>query len=189
MPHRQDRDIRSRSGTTSTERSPEARRHPSFDPARRWLDAFDRFAHGFWAPPGGPDRSSWLPEIETFQRGDEFVVRADLPGLEKKDVTLDVRDDALVIQGERSNEHEQEREGFYSSERSYGHFHRVVPLPEGAIADSVKATFRNGVLEVIMKAPPQSRHLCHARRRRAARARGAVLQAPRLRAASGRVIC
>jgi HSP20 family protein len=163
MPHRQDRDHQSRSATTSLERSPDTRRHPSFDPARRWLDAFDRFAYGFWAPPGGPSRSSWLtrrdnlswmPEIESFQRGDEFVVRADLPGLEKKDVTLDVRDDALVIQGERSNEHEEEREGYYSSERSYGRFYRVVPLPEGAIADSVKASFRNGVLEVTMKAPP-----------------------------------
>lgn len=105
-------------------------------------------------PEIGAKWSDWAPQIESFQRGNEFVVRADLPGLDKKDVSVEVREDALVIQGERSNEHEHHEEGRYVSERSYGHFSRVVFLPEGAIANSVKASFRKGVLEVTVQAPP-----------------------------------
>lgn len=97
---------------------------------------------------------AWNPALEAFQRGDEFVVRADVPGVDKKDLTVEVEDNALVIQGHRSHERERTEDGYYRTERSYGHFYRVVPLPDGAITDSVKATCRNGVLEVTMKAPP-----------------------------------
>jgi HSP20 family protein len=78
----------------------------------------------------------------------------DLPGLDKDDVKVEVGDGAITIQGERRREHEEEREGFYRSERSYGSFSRMVPLPEGAITDQAKATFRHGVLEITMPAPP-----------------------------------
>jgi HSP20 family molecular chaperone IbpA len=134
-----------------------SRRHAAGD----WPHIFSHLPFGFWAPPetglarqGTDSHRTFNPEIESFQRGDEFVVRADLPGLERKDITVEVRDDALMIQGERSNEHEHEEDGRYWTERSYGQFCRVVPLPEGAIADSVKASFANGVLEVVTKAPP-----------------------------------
>lgn len=108
-----------------------------------------------WHQAGiGGSFADWAPQIESFHRGNEFVVRADLPGLDKKDISVEVREDALVIQGERANEHEHREEGHYLSERNYGHFSRVVVLPEGAIANSVKASFRKGVLEVSVQAPP-----------------------------------
>jgi HSP20 family protein len=103
--------------------------------------------------PGGSD--AWIPQVESFQRGNQFVVRADLPGLKREDVTVEIADDALTIEGERRDEHQEEREGVFTSERSYGNFCRVVPLPEGAIADSAKASFLNGVLEVTVDAPPR----------------------------------
>jgi HSP20 family protein len=81
------------------------------------------------------------------------VLRADLPGLAKEDVEVEVNEDSVTIRGERRHEREEEREGVYRSERSYGSFSRVVPLPEGTITDSAKATFRDGVLEVVMQAP------------------------------------
>ncbi len=99
--------------------------------------------------------ASWMPDVETFQRGGLFVVRADLPGMKIDDITLQITDDALTIEGERRSEHEGQREGYFRSERRYGTFCRVVPLPEGAIADSAKANFENGVLEVVMQAPPR----------------------------------
>lgn len=98
---------------------------------------------------------TWTPEIEVFHRDNELVVRADLPGLTKDDVKVDVTDDRITVQGERKREHEEKREGLYRSERSYGSFSRVIPVPEGTMTDQAKATFRDGVLEIRMPAPPE----------------------------------
>jgi HSP20 family protein len=97
----------------------------------------------------------WTPELEVFHRNSELVIRADLPGLTKDDVKVDVTESQVTIEGERQRQHEEEREGVYRSERSYGSFYRVIPLPEGVIADQAKATFKNGVLEITMPAPPE----------------------------------
>lgn len=98
----------------------------------------------------------WAPDIEVVQKNNELRIRADLPGLKKDDVNVEVTEDAVIIQGERKREHEEEREGYYRSERSYGSFYRAIPLPEGAITDQAKATFKDGVLEITMPAPPSS---------------------------------
>jgi HSP20 family protein len=97
----------------------------------------------------------WTPEVEIFHRNTELVVRADLPGLNRDEVKVDVTDNEVTIEGERQRQHEEEREGVYRSERSYGKFYRVIPLPEGVIADQAKATFKNGVLEITMPAAPE----------------------------------
>ena len=98
---------------------------------------------------------SWAPDVEVFHRNDELVVRADLPGLKKDDVKVDVTENGITIRGERKREHEEEREGLYRSERSYGSFYRLIPLPDGAITDQAKAKFKDGVLEITMPAPPE----------------------------------
>jgi HSP20 family protein len=97
----------------------------------------------------------WNPELEVFHRNSELVIRADLPGLTKDDVKVDINENQVTIEGERQRQHDEEREGVYRSERSYGSFYRVIPLPEGVIADQAKATFKNGVLEITMPAPPE----------------------------------
>jgi HSP20 family protein len=84
------------------------------------------------------------------------VVRADLPGLKREDVNIEVRDDELILSGERRSEHEESEGGYYRSERSYGSFYRSIPLPEGVDADTAKARFDNGVLEITMQAPQPS---------------------------------
>lgn len=168
---RKDRDQRTRSEETqhqqglqrNTGRGESVWREPF---AGFWGDR-DPFA-SFWEPFGLATRSAWpfqtgrqsagslwSPQLETFQRGNEFVVRADLPGLQKDDVKIDITDAAITIEGERREVHEEDREGYYRSERSYGSFYRTVPLPEGAITDSAKAHFNNGVLEVVVQAPPR----------------------------------
>ena len=93
---------------------------------------------------------NWMPQIEVFQREDELVIRADLPGMNKNDVRVEVRDDAIVLQGERHDERHEERHGRYTTERSYGRFYREIPLPEGVDAEEAQATFRDGVLEITM---------------------------------------
>ena len=108
--------------------------------------------------PGRATRGemAWAPDVEIFHRNNELVVRADLPGLTKDDVKVDVTEDHITIQGERRREHQEEQQGVYRSERSYGSFFRHVPLPPGAISDQAKATFRDGVLEITMPAAPES---------------------------------
>ncbi len=83
----------------------------------------------------------------------KLTVRADLPGMEKDDINVEIKDNRLTIQGERKNELEEEKEGFYRSERSYGGFCRSLALPENANIDDANATFKNGVLEVTIATP------------------------------------
>lgn len=99
------------------------------------------------------EQAVWSPQVEVFEREGQLTVRADLPGLTKDDVQVEVTNDALTISGERKAEKEEKREGYYRSERSYGSFCRRLPLPEGVKAENATATFKNGVLEVTMQAP------------------------------------
>lgn len=99
--------------------------------------------------------ASWIPEVETFRRGDKLVVRADLPGMKKDDVNVEVNEGMLAISGERCDEREENRDDFFRSERSYGRFYRAIPLPEGVSGDQCDATFKDGVLEVTIPVPKQ----------------------------------
>jgi HSP20 family protein len=124
-----------------------------FGLGRGWL--VPRWGFDWLRAPSGRV-ATWAPDIEVLQRNNEIVVRADLPGLTKDDVQVEVTEDAVTIQGERRRAREEEREGVYRSEREYGAFCRVIPLPEGAITDQAKATFKDGVLEVTVPAPPEA---------------------------------
>ncbi len=127
-----------------------------FGLGRSWFSP--SFGSSFFRSPfrgGAALPSAWSPEIEVLHRNNELTVRADLPGLTKDDVKVDVSEDSVTIQGERRREHEEEHEGMYRSERSYGSFCRVIPLPEGAMTDQARATFKDGVLEVIVPAPSE----------------------------------
>jgi HSP20 family protein len=107
-------------------------------------------------------RAAWIPQIEVFRRNDELVVRADLPGMRKEDVRIDVQRDHLVLQGERTWSQEDDREGVMRSERRYGSFYREVPLPEAADPEQARAQYRDGVLEVTL---PLREEEAHRRRR------------------------
>lgn len=135
-----------------------------FKALQRFADEVDRMFDDFgfgrhWATPLSRETrvEAWAPDVEVFQKNNELTIKADLPGLKKDEVSVDITDDAVTIQGERKREHQEEREGYYRSERSYGSFLRVVPLPEGAISEQAKANFRDGVLEITMPAPPASK--------------------------------
>ena len=109
-----------------------------------------------WSQPSLlTETTNWWPQVETFRRGDKLVVRADLPGVKKDDVRVQVENDELTISGERREERDEERDGFYRSERSYGRFYRALPLPEGVNAEQCDASFKDGVLEVTLPAPKQ----------------------------------
>src|SRR5690606_33993477 len=100
-----------------------------------------RFARRWFGPAWRdlePEWGAFGPDIDVFQRGNELIIRADLPGMKKDDIQVDVTEDSISIQGERKREYEEERDGVYRAERSYGRFSRVIPLPEGTITDQAK---------------------------------------------------
>ena len=124
---------------------------------RRFTEEMDRVFSGRGGN-GGREVGIWAPAIEVREREGNLVVSAELPGLSKEDVKIEVNDDALVIQGERKREREEEREGIHRSERFYGSFYREIPLPEGAKTDQAKAQFNNGILEVTVPIPESRRN-------------------------------
>lgn len=97
----------------------------------------------------------WYPQVEVSERDGNLVVCADLPGMKKEDVHLEIHDDFLVLRGERRQEQERNEGGIYRSERSYGQFYRTVPLPDGVNPEQAKANFKDGVLEVTIPMPQQ----------------------------------
>jgi HSP20 family protein len=97
----------------------------------------------------------WAPAIEVSERDGKVFVRAELAGLKPEDVRLEMTDDALILQGERKVEREEDRGDVHRTEIRYGEFYRVVPLPDGANADQVEARFRDGVLEVTIPVSQQ----------------------------------
>ena len=99
----------------------------------------------------------WAPEIEMCERDGKLHVFADLPGMDKDDIKVELDEGRLTIQGERSSSNEDKSQsGRYHSERSYGSFYRSIALPDGVKPDSAQASFRDGVLDVCFDAPDGS---------------------------------
>jgi HSP20 family protein len=126
-----------------------------FSLLRRMTEEMDRMFQEVGLEREGSSGTGWSPAIEVTQQNGKYNVHAELPGLEPKDVKVDVENDALVIQGERRFEQEEKEGGMQRTERQYGLFYRSIPLPEGAKVDQAKAKFHNGVLEVTIPVPEQ----------------------------------
>lgn len=99
--------------------------------------------------------AAWAPEIEVEERDGTFAVRADLPGMKKEDVKVELNANRMILKGERRQESEEKKEGYFRSERRYGSFYRSIPLPEGVDTNKARASFREGVLEITMPTPKQ----------------------------------
>ena len=118
---------------------------------RQLTDEMDRFAGQL--PRTGGDGTLWTPAIEVKQKEGKLMVTAELPGLKKENVNVHIDDNLLVVEGERKEEKEEKREGYYRSERSYGKFYRSIALPDGAKSDQATAQFNDGVLEISVPIP------------------------------------
>ena len=99
----------------------------------------------------------WAPQIDVVRDGNNLVVRADVPGIPQDQIQIYAQDNALVIEGERKDVREDESGDLWRSERFYGRFRRVVPLPEGVDAGNAVARYDNGVLEVTVQLPESAR--------------------------------
>jgi HSP20 family protein len=90
----------------------------------------------------------WSPQVDILETDEELVLRADLPGLKKDDVDLEVTDGALIMKGEKKEEKEEKGAQYRIVERTYGAFERSFALPNSVDAEKIRADFSNGVLEV-----------------------------------------
>lgn len=130
-----------------------------WDPARE-LDTLqsdvNRLFDGFFgrSAPAGSGRR-WIPPMDLVETDDHLVLRADLPGLARDDIEIEVKDNVLTIAGERKSEHEEKGEGFHRVERAFGRFSRSLDLPRGIATDQVDARFDRGVLEVRIPKPEE----------------------------------
>lgn len=149
----------------------------------RFADEMDYLLDGFGLGHRRPDPGlragsaavgEWLPDVEMLEHSDQLIVRVDLPGLSREDVNVDVTRNTVTIQGERKRTHGHT--GIHRSERNYGSFCRVISLPEGALTDQAKATFKDGVLEVTMPAAPQA--VRHGRQLEIHEAEGGIPRSP-----------
>jgi HSP20 family protein len=98
---------------------------------------------------------SWLPSMDVFEQDGKLTVKVDLPGVKQDDVSVEIDQGSLVIKGKRQSEQEVRRENYYRMERSSGSFYRRLPLPEGIKPDDIKASFKDGVLEVQLPKPTE----------------------------------
>jgi HSP20 family protein len=119
----------------------------------------ERMFEDFWTRPwfglGWPRRFRALeevapraPAIEIYEEKDDVVVKAELPGMKREDLELNISDNLLTIKGEKKKEEEVKEKGYYYSERSYGSFTRTVEIPKDVQTDKVRASFKDGVLEI-----------------------------------------
>lgn len=126
---------------------------------QRDMDDFFRRVFGSLTPAGlfrREFKGEWYPMMDLYMRGNNFVIHADLPGIDPKDVDISVAGNTLTLRGERKAEWEEKKEGYMFQEASYGKFERTITLPEGVDTAKVHATYKNGVLELTMPAKAEA---------------------------------
>jgi HSP20 family protein len=95
-----------------------------------------------------PQVQGWTPRVDVYEKDNKIVIEAEIPGAKKEDIEVKIRDNAVVIKGEVKKEEEKKEENYYRSERFYGVFERVIPLPAEVKAEEAKASFENGILKL-----------------------------------------
>jgi HSP20 family protein len=136
-----------------------------------WLDDVATEMERFWSRPfsfftgpfprpffhlAGRDTFAWAPRVDVYEKDHIVVVKADLPGMKKEDVQVEVEGDDLIIRGHSKAESEVKQEDYYRTERTYGSFYRRMQLPAGVTPEQIEATLTDGVLEVRVPLPTEA---------------------------------
>jgi len=121
-----------------------------FDRMRREMDkVWDTFLEGdVWKE--SKEDSVWLPSVDVSETKNDLVVKAELPGMDPKDIDITLSDGHLMIKGQKRHEKEEKDEDYHSVERSYGSFVRAVHLPKEVKHDKINARYKNGVLKIVL---------------------------------------
>jgi HSP20 family protein len=99
----------------------------------------------------------WNPAVDLYEKDDHFVIKAELPGVDRNDIKVDLKDRVLTLSGERTYDNEVKEENYYRKERSYGKFQRAFRLPADVDSDKIKAEFKDGVLQVEVPKPEDAK--------------------------------
>src|SRR5687768_15937926 len=109
----------------------------------------DRLFDDFWSPVGGTTgREDFVPPCDVEDAGDHFLLIMEVPGISKDDIQIEVRENYLVVSGERRASEKKKSEGGWYSERSYGSFHRSFALPQGTDPERIEAEYKDGLLQL-----------------------------------------
>jgi HSP20 family protein len=115
-----------------------------FDDIDQWFDT-DLFTR--------PVERTWAPALDIQEQDETYLVKADLPGVKREDIHLELRNGYLTLKGERKYEHEDKEDHYRRIERTHGTFQRILKVPEGLTEKDIKAKYRDGVLEVTIPTP------------------------------------
>lgn len=116
---------------------------------------FDRFFEPRWDELEAV--GAWAPKLDFSETKDAFVVKAEVPGVEQKDISVSIQDQMLTVKGEKHKEKEEKDEKYHRVERSWGAFARTIALPAGVDTEKVNATFKDGVLTVKLPKTPAAK--------------------------------
>jgi len=112
---------------------------------RMWDSLFD------WRPRlGAEEEGEWLPTLDLTENPNEFIVKAEMPGLDPKDVDISLSDKLLTIKGEKKQEREEKEENYHLTERSFGSFVRSIQLPAEVKSEKISASYKNGILRIVL---------------------------------------
>ena len=100
---------------------------------------------------------SWNPVVDVYDNDDSIVIKAELPGIDKEGIEIDVKDRVLTLKGERSSESEVKDDNYYRRERSFGKFERAFNLPADVDPDKIKADYKDGVLKIDIPKPEEKK--------------------------------
>ncbi|MAF33340.1 MAG: Hsp20/alpha crystallin family protein [Desulfobacterales bacterium] len=122
---------------------------------------FGRMFDDFFCPTTGNGEElsmwNWNPVVDIYDNEDNIVINAELPGVDKKDILIDIKGKVVTLKGERLSENETKDETYYRQERSFGKFERVFVLPVEVNSDKVKADFKDGVLKIFIPKPEEQK--------------------------------
>jgi len=124
-------------------------------------DSVNRLFGGTFLPSAWLSEESglrnWRPVVDIYDNEKKIVIKTELPGVDKKDIHIDVKDGILTLRGERSYENEVKEEKYHCKERTFGNFHRSFILPEGLDHDKIDADYKDGVLKIEIPKPEEKK--------------------------------
>ena len=126
----------------------------------RLQEEFNKFFEDQLAKRMGSEElasSSWIPPVDIYEDENNIVVKADLPGMDQKDIEVKVENNTLIIKGEKKFEDEEKKDNYHRIERFYGTFQRAFTLPDTVDVDKIKASYKNGVLEITIPKKPETK--------------------------------